>query len=345
VLNVDKRATSTGQLGGPALLSDVGEAGLLRAIQSRLSTGTPGPAVVGGGDDAAVWRIPPECDLVVSQDALVEGKDWADGWLTPAELGARALSVAVSDLAAMGAEPLYCLVTVCLRAATPASFVDGLLDGLCEAAASLHCHLTGGDLSAIDGPAVIDISVAGTCPRDTAMRRDAGRPGDLLLVTGSLGDAAAGLRRLQDGVQPRRARWHQSWVHPQARIKEGVRLRDAGVRCAGDISDGLLADAARTANACGCGAELWVDALPVDPPIRETFPDWLALATAGGEDFELLCALPPAQAEAVVNDWPGDLAPLHVVGRLTEGDGVSLLQTEGGEAVTAPAITSEHFRD
>jgi thiamine-monophosphate kinase len=221
--------------------------------------------------------------------------------------------------------------------------MEGLLDGLTDAAGRLECPLSGGDLSAIDGPVVIDVSVAGTCPSGTAMRRDAGKKDDLLIVTGALGNAAAGLRHLQDPAHPHRARWHDSWTRPAPRIKEGVLLRERGVVCAGDISDGLLADCARTARASGCGAEIWIDQLPVDPEIQTAFPDWLAIATGSGEDFELLAAVAPDKIDAVMRNWPDDLAPLRIVGRLTGGSDVSILPTKGGDPVTLPAIISGHF--
>jgi thiamine-monophosphate kinase len=336
--------TTTGQPGRPAPLWEKGESGALQSIQARLGRAGNGRAILGSGDDAAVWRPAAGQDLVVSQDALVEGQDWIDGWLTPIELGYRALAVAVSDLAAMGATPLYCLATVCVPAETTAGFMDGLLEGLLAAADAFGCQLLGGDLSSIDGPTVIDISVTGSCPEGSAMRRDKGRREDLLVVTGALGGAAAGLRDLQSPDGQDNARWRERWAQPTPRIKEGVALRERGVVCAGDISDGLLADAARTAEASGCGAEIWIDRLPVDAQIQDAFPDWLSVATASGEDFELLFSIAPGRKDALLHDWPVDLASLHVVGRLTGSTGVSLLETPGGRAVEPPAITSGHFR-
>jgi thiamine-monophosphate kinase len=336
--------TTTGQLLSSAPLSTVGESGVLRAIQARLGRNGAGRAVLGSGDDAAIWQLGSGQDLVVSQDALVEGQDWIDGWLTPFELGNRALAVAISDLAAMGATPLYCLVTVCVSSETPTSFMDELLEGLMAGADTFACQLVGGDLSAINGPTVIDVSVAGACPIGTAMRRDRGSKDDVLMVTGTLGGAAAGLRALQDPAVRASAGWRERWVQPSPRIREGVALRERSVGCAGDISDGLLADAARTAEASRCGIEIWIDHLPVDAQVRQAFPDWLALATAAGEDFELLFTAAPEGKDNLIRDWPADLAPLHVVGKLTGGAGVSLLQSPGGAAVEPPAIVSGHFR-
>jgi thiamine-monophosphate kinase len=116
------------------------------------------------------------------------------------------------------------------------------------------------------------------------------------------------------------------------------------VRCAGDLSDGLLVDARRTAAASGCAAELWRDTLPVGAALRHAFPgDWPALALGGGEDFELLAAVAPARVDALLREWPVDLAPLTVVGRLTAGSGVRMLDRRGGSELALPPIASRHF--
>jgi thiamine-monophosphate kinase len=229
--------------------------------------------------------------------------------------------------------------------------VDDLLAvqlGLSEAAAEAGCRLLGGDVSAIDGPLVIDVCAGGTVQPGRALRRDRGNPGDVLAVTGWLGRAAAGLRLLggdpRAGEAPDAELWHQAQLRPQARVSEGLYLVGCGVGCAGDLSDGLLVDATRTAAASGCAAELWVDRLPVDRSLRNIFPDiWLELAVGGGEDFELLVAAPSDVLEACRAGWPAELAPLTVVGRLVAGSGVRLLGSERGSELPAPAVRSRHF--
>jgi len=116
------------------------------------------------------------------------------------------------------------------------------------------------------------------------------------------------------------------------------------VDCAGDLSDGLLADAERLVEASGCAAELWLDAVPVDPGIREAFGGaWVEVTLGGGEDFELLAAVRPEHVEGLLRLWPDALAPLHVVGRLVHGDGLRLLDHEGGSPVPLPPVRSRHF--
>lgn len=332
---------------GPTL-AEVGERALLERLV-EIAEAAAGPA--GGalsGDDAAIWTPPAGRDLAVSVDALVEDVDFRRTWITPRQLGRRAFAVAVSDLAGMGAEPLHCVATLC---AGRSEQLDDILDiqrGLCEAAAAAGCRVVGGDVSAIHGPLVIDVCVIGSLPAGRALRRTAGRPGDVLMVTGVLGRAAAGLRLLLEDRAPVAGveeEWIDAQVRPASRLAEGRRLLNSGVRCGGDISDGLLLDAARTAQACGCAVELWADRVPADAQLKDRFGrEWLELALGGGEDFELMVAVATKEATALLRDWPAELAPLSRVGMLRRGSGLRLLDRRDGARMTTPPAAAEHFR-
>ena len=213
-----------------------------------------------------------------------KGSTLKASWITPYQLGRRALTVSLSDLAATGSEPAFCLLTICAHSSTAALDVLGIDAGFCDAAIESGCSVVGGDVSAIDGPLVVDVTAGGFVERNRALRRDAGRPGDLLLVTGTLGRAAGGLAVLQGQLSAESA--HASWVaaqiSPRARVAEGMALAGRNVRCAGDLSDGLWVDAERTAAASECGAELWWEWVPVDPELR-ALPDQLARELGPGE--------------------------------------------------------------
>ncbi len=330
--------------GGPSL-AQTGEWALLEQLVA-ISRAASAEASA-GGDDAAVWTPPTGRDLAVSVDALVEEVDFRRGWIAPRQLGRRAFAVAVSDLAGTGAQPLNCVATLCARPSEQLEDVLEIQRGLCEAAASAGCAVVGGDVSAIDGPMVIDICITGSLPAGRALRRSGGRAGDLLLVSGVLGRSAAGLRLLIDRLAPATATEH-SWVdahlQPVTRLREGARLLELGVRCAGDVSDGVLVDAARTAVASSCAAEIWTGSLPVDAQLAGRFGrGWLELAVASGEDFELLAALPESDATALIDGWPGELAPLTAIGMLTEGTGLRLLDRRGGTEQVAPRTLAAHF--
>jgi thiamine-monophosphate kinase len=335
---------------GGSRLAEVGEAALLARLVSAARSGrhTGGARVVlGAGDDAAVWRPDAHRDVVITQDALVEGEDFCRAWTTPHMVGRKAIAVSLSDLAGMGAVPALCVATICARDSTEMDDVLGIQEGILAVASAHECRLVGGDVSRIDGPLVLDVVAVGTVEPDRCLRRDRGRPGDVLVVTGVLGRAAAGLQVLRDG--PRRGgAGEAAWIHaqcaPDARIREGIALVARGVHCGGDASDGLLADTARTARESGCGVELWADAVPVDPALRERFPDrWLEHAIGGGEDFELVCAVPPGRIDELLASWPAGLAPLTVVGRLTEEPDLRVLTGHNGDDMTIPPVHSRHF--
>ncbi len=331
---------------GGTTLADVGERALLKALTEIARASSPA-LMIGSGDDAAVWRPEPGRDLAVSQDALVEGVDFRRSWISPRRLGARALAVALSDLAGMGATPVWCVATLCAPASSRLEDVLDIQRGLCAAAEAAGCAVAGGDVSAIDGPLVIDVSVAGTLPQGVALRRDGGLPGHAVLVTGTLGRAAAGLRLLLDGgadLSGRERAWVDAQLSPVARVDEGRALIEAGVRCGGDISDGLLVELERITDMSGCGAEIWLDRLPVEPALVSDFgAAWPDLAVGGGEDFELVAALPRGAVDSLLLFWPDALAPLCVVGCLGEGAGVAVLDREGGAPVTRPRTSSRHF--
>ncbi len=331
--------------GGPTLL-DVGKSELLRAL-TEIARATAQGLVLGTGDDAAIWAPDPGREVAISQDALVEGVDFRRRWISPRRLGARALAIALSDLAGMGAKPAWCAATLCAPAATCAEDVMEIQRGLCAAAASAGCVVAGGDVSAIDGPLVIDVSVGGTLAPGAALRRDRGAPGQVVVVTGTLGRAAAGLRLLLDGgaeLSGQEAAWVEAQRSPAARVAEGLSLVAAGVRCGGDISDGLLVELERITGMSGCGADIWLDRIPVEAALVSDFgAAWPELALGGGEDFELVAALPEAALGALLAGWSRDLTPLSVVGRLRSGSDVAVLDREGGERVPSPRTTSRHF--
>lgn len=338
---------------GGRSLAEVGEEGLLGLLVAGASgAGRPGAGavLVGPGDDAAVWVPPPGEATVVTQDVLVEDVDFRRSWSTPYGLGRRALTVSLSDLAAMGARPGGCVVAVCAPASTAVEDLEALQLGLAEAGTEAGCALLGGDVSSTAGPLVVDVCALGSVDPSRMLRRDAGHPGEALVVTGSLGRAAAGLRLLEGSAVAAAAAaatatlegWRSAHLDPVARLAEGRALAAAGVACAGDVSDGLLVDAARTAAASGCAAELWLDAVPVEAALVACFGDaWPALALGGGEDFELLAAVPADRVAGLLAGWR--LTPLRVVGRLVEGAGLRLLDRAGGAVIPPPATAARHF--
>jgi len=299
--------------------------------------------VLGIGDDAALLAPPPGHELAVSTDALVEGVHFPRG-TAPRDLGWKALAVNLSDLAAMGATPAWTLLTLILPQAD-ATFVDAFAEGFSELAAAHRVALVGGDTTR--GPLAIGVTVHGFVPAGRALRRDGARVGDLVFATGTLGDAAAGLRCLDargvDVADDMRAALVERLDRPTPRIAAGLALREHASACI-DVSDGLVADLGHVARRSGVGIELDARALPASPALLAAFDEdaRIALQATGGDDYELAFTVALERA----GDMQRDLARLGCgatrIGRVVEGDGVRLLDGEGRD-IALPRAGWEHF--
>ena len=255
-----------------------------------------GPAVdLSVGDDCAILRLEPGERLATSVDTMVEGVHFpADSF--PEDIGFRVVSAAVSDLAAMGARPLGMTVALTL-AGVDDLWLQAFSQGLAEAVSVYSLPLVGGDTTR--GPLTITVQVMGALPADQALLREGARLGDQLCVSGTLGDAAAGLAFLQDEAvfAPDQAEYLlQRFNRPTARLALGQALLGRA-SAAIDISDGLLADAGHIAAASGVKLVVDPDALPLSSalqahPSREQVLQW---ALAGGDDYELCFCLPAAE--------------------------------------------------
>ncbi len=281
----------------PVDVSDLGEFGLIDRLvrQWRIGAARPESLIVGIGDDAAAWRLG-DSIVLATTDTLVEGVHFPAGLVPWRDLGWKALAVNVSDIAAMGGTPQFALVTLALPPETPLSDVDELYAGMRECSEEYGVAVAGGDL--VRAPqAVISLAVLGRAELDEngqpqLLRRDAARAGYAIAVTGSLGDSAAGLRRLNDGVpvDDPLVRAHLRPRPPLAAARQAAHL---GVPCAIDVSDGLLQDLGHICEMCDLGAVVRAEALPLSQDLRRAFPaEALSLACTGGEDYQLVFIAP-----------------------------------------------------
>jgi thiamine-monophosphate kinase len=328
-------------------LRETGERGLLSRLAEMVGEDGGSTSLIRGiGDDAAIWQQPAS-GLVATTDMLVEGVHFDLAFTSWRDLGWKALAVNLSDVAAMGATPLLALVSLGLRPDTALADVAAFYDGM-RALASLHgCAIAGGDTVSVPHDLVINVVALGSVgggETETLLRRDRGRPGDVIAVTGRLGASAAGLRLLRRGSRHAgHAALRAAHLRPEPRIAAGRALRRAGVRCAMDLSDGLLEDLNKLCAQSGCGADVHEATLPVHPDAKKALPELaLDLALGGGEDYELLCAAPAAvMAEArAALDTIG--VALTEIGRLVPGDRVRLLDSQGRER-TPPPSGWDHF--
>jgi thiamine-monophosphate kinase len=306
---------------------DRSEDQLVAAIRKVLSGDAPG-VILGPGDDAAIVE-PGRHHAILTTDLLLEGVHFEIEDSSPHDLGHRALVVNVSDVAAMGGSPRFALAAVGLSPDVEAAWVMELYGGMRRAADEYAMAVVGGDTNRSDRT-VIAVSVYGEVSKGKAVSRSGARRGDRLVVTGSLGASAGGLRIARD-PQARAAlstEWGRDLLsrheRPHARVGEGQTLAQAGAAAMMDLSDGLALDLDRLCRESEVGARLWLDKVPVASGLAELGElvplDPLDLALHGGEDFELLAALPP-EAVGSARDKLGERfgTGLTEVGEVTEG--------------------------
>lgn len=347
----------------------IGEFGLIDRLARILNGAQSDPlrpqatGAIGIGDDAALWQPTPGRREVLTTDALIEDVHFRHGTTSWHDLGWKALAQNISDIAAMGAVPTRAFVTLGLRRDIRVADLEALYQGMAslqQALSELDCGFAfaGGDT--VSAPVtMLSITVVGELAGD-GLRRAAGRPGDLLAVTGVLGGSAGGLAILESGDVPSGNLDVVALVgahrRPRPRVIEGLTVVEAGVRCGMDLSDGLLGDSGKLAYASGLSAVLNLSDLPLPRALSRRFGDDEArmMALAGGEDFELLIAAPPEvmrRAEIALaekdsdHQFSGQIAPLSIVGRLAAGPpGQVTVLDQHGQPIQPPKSSWDHFR-
>ena len=301
----------------------------------------------GIGDDAAVWLPAGARELwSVTTDMLVEEIDFRLEWTAPRELGRKSMAVNLSDLGAMGARPRFFTISLGMPANTTKRWIQEFYDGLTSCGLEHGAALAGGDLSGAD-KITISITAFGESENRKVLYRSGGRAGDLLYVTGTPGKSAAGLKLLQQGIirsrsVPRREalRAHRT---PEPRCTAGQWLAQNGsVRCMMDISDGLSSDLPRMCAASGTDAEIFAEKIPVFAESALWGCDPLELALSGGEDYELLFAVPRAKKHFLEN-LPPEFPPVTHIGNMIEGNGKVWIADAGGTRRALPTGGFDHF--
>lgn len=303
-----------------------------------------GDVVLGVGDDAALLQVPADRRLVAAMDTIVEGVHFPAG--TAARfIGHRALAVNLSDLAAMGAEPAWALLSLSLPESDP-DWLQAFSSGFHDLARRYNVALVGGDT--VKGPLVITVQVMGFIEADHALTRGGARPGDFIYVSGIPGEAAAGLAVIQRQLQGGKAGeiLQHRFNSPEPRVALGRALRTLA-SAAMDVSDGLLGDLGKLCDASGCAAQLELDRLPASPSMPALF-DAAAVerfALSGGDDYELLFTV-PAERASEFEALCGNLEPACTrIGRMTQRDaGQPVVQClRGGRPVTVETSGYDHF--
>ncbi len=334
-------------------LSRIGEFGLIERIRKNIRK-ADGPVKVGPGDDTAVFALSPGNDLLATCDAQVEGVHFSRDHATGFEIGRKAVAVNISDIAAMGGDPLYILASVGAPENTSVAFMDELTKGMDHEAGLWGAFIIGGNLAGNPERLFVDIFVLGRVKEGRAMLRNGAANGDAIAVTGFLGDSAAGFHilnhpetKVPDNI---RGNLVQAHILPAPRVCEGRVLMDSGKTSAAmDISDGLLSDLSHLLKASEKGAVLKSNKLPVSDNCRKAAKilgqDPIAWALAGGEDYQLLFtaqsdAVPVLEKAMRENCGTG----IHVIGHINEDTQNLVVLDENNEPMSMDANSGwDHF--
>jgi thiamine-monophosphate kinase len=312
-----------------------GEFDLIARIRSRVAVRAD--VVLGIGDDAAVLQPPPGMQLVVTADTLNAGVHFPES-TTAADVGWKALAVNLSDLAAMGARPAWCMLSLSLPV-SDSSWIDAFLDGFLPLADMHGIGLVGGDTTR--GPLSISVTAIGLAESGRALRRDAAKVGDDVWVTGTLGDAAAGLAQLDspDADPFLRSRLDR----PAPRVAAGQALIGIAHACV-DVSDGLLADLGHICARSGVAARVEMAALPASAALERLFAaaQLCEFQASGGDDYEL-CFTAPAEARERIGSLAETLGLRFTrIGVILAGQGVQAVDSQG-ERWQPPRQGYDHF--
>ncbi len=331
----------------------VGEFGLIRRIDETLRReGVLAEGVsIGLGDDAASFVPRPGMELLVTCDAMVEGRHYLPGRIRPFDLGRRAMAVNVSDIGAMGGRPIYALVSLGLRSDMLVDDILVMYRGFTAELNPYGASVIGGNITKAES-AFIDITLIGEAERGSTVRRSTARPGDAVLVTGHPGQSAAGLRLLLSSDDPDAIYDDvlvRAYTTPVPRAREGRAVARVGWATAMiDTSDGFLGDLGHVCEESGVGAELLLENLPVSAELREGAQslglDPRELFLGESDDYELIITCGPADVDRIkaAVASAGDV-PVTEVGRITGQSGEIVLVASDGSRLKRSAKGWDHF--
>ncbi len=298
-----------------------------------------GPGALALSDDVALITPPPGRDLVLTVDAMVEGVHFLPGD-PPNLIGRKLLRVNLSDLAAKGAVPLGYLMTVSAPRATPDAFFAGFAAGLAADQATFGITLLGGDTTTTPGPLSLSLTAIGHVATRTLVRRAGARPDDGIWVTGTIGDGALGLQVARGSLADPTGHLLDRYRLPQPRL--GIAL--AGIASAAmDVSDGLVQDLGHLCRAGGLAAEVEAARVPLSEAARQAGPDWLATCLTGGDDYELLLAVPPANMAALTKAAAAAGVAVTCIGRFRPGRAEVIVRAADGARLALGRGGWSHF--
>ena len=305
------------------------------------------PGALNLSDDAAFLTPPPGCDLVLKTDAIVGGLHFFPDDAAHT-IASKALRVNLSDLAAKGARPLGFLLSLAIPKDIGEDWLAGFAEGLRGDAVLFGCPLFGGDTDRTPGPITVSIAMFGSVPEGTMVRRAGAMPGDRVFASGTIGDAALGvmLRNGKDLKLSEAQRKHllSRYLLPQPRnaLAEAVRTH---ATAAMDISDGLAGDFAKLCRSSGVGADIDVSRIPTSDAAKAVIAadsGMLELALTGGDDYEIVCTVPAAQADSFRVAAKTAQVTVSEIGEVKAGEGARFLGADG-QALSFKRPSFSHF--
>jgi len=333
------------------ILKNIGEFGFIKKI-SRGCLIRPDNIIKAIGDDAAAFTVEPDRVSLITTDLLVERIHFLRKSISGFDLGYKALTVNLSDIAAMGGEARQAFVSIGIPPKYPLDYLEAVYDGMKRLAAKFDVNILGGDTTGSKIDLIINIVVYGTAAKGQLLCRDAARPGDIIFSTGHLGDSKAGLHLILNHIavdSTNLQALYRAHVLPEPHLREGRFLAgQAGIRAAIDISDGLSSDLGHIAEQSAAGASLYADKIPVSDSLQKFCDrfgfDPVDFALSGGEDYTLLCTTAPEKAEKIAQKFQNEFKrPLFRIGKITAERRLEIIYPDGTSQPLTPTGW-DHFK-
>jgi thiamine-monophosphate kinase len=323
-------------------LSEIGEEKLIaKLLKTHKIPASAEYLPVGAGDDAAVISSGSACSYtIVATDMLSEGIDYRDDIITTYYLGWKSAAVNISDIAAMGGSPTWTLVSLGFKQDTEFDYLEAFYTGLTDCCSKYGSVIIGGDMNSVINENTISITQMGSIEPKLLIRRSGAEPGDLLFVTGYIGQSRAGLELLfKNGLQSVQSKYEtlmKAHIMPIPRVYEAnILAKTKMVKAMMDVSDGLGSDLPKLCSASGVGASVYAESICLSEDLKRAAQELklnpLEIAISGGEDFELLFAAAPGDAASIIDIFSSSTdTPLHVIGEFTE-NGLSIIHSDGSK--------------
>jgi len=330
-------------------LKNIGEFGFIKRFAHKFDD-LISKGEMGIGDDCALIPLNDIENYVVTTDLLIENIHFLKERITPEELGHKSLAVNLSDIAAMGSEPKFSFLSLGIPKQTSIEYLNAFMNGYKALSKKYHTPLMGGDTTKSPDKLMINVVVVGQCKKSDVRLRSMAKEGDLICVTGFLGDSPAGLNILLNNVELNQKNKLLVQKHhvPEPRIKEGIWLaKQNSVHAMMDISDGISSDLMHILNTSGKSADIHIEKLPVSETMRNVAKEYawseIELATSGGEDYELLFTIDRKEIDNLKKAYVANfLEDITVIGEIKKGDtGITWLKN--GNEITINKGGYDHF--